>query len=302
MQKITSIGEILFDMYPDFKKLGGAPFNFIYHVTRLTGYGNFVSRIGNDSNGDDILSILKKKKISKDFIQIDENHETGEAVPKLNDEKTPDWEIKTQRAYDYIEDTPALQNLIKNETDCLYFGTLAQREDKSRETIQSLFKNKLTFFCDLNIRQNFYTKEILETSLKTADVLKLNEDELKILNDTFLPFEYDFSKTARNIKDKFKIDMLCVTLGGSGSSIFKDDIEDHYEIELKKEDIVDTVGAGDAYASVLCIGYLKKISVKKINNISSYFASKIVRIDGALPEDDSIYEEIRKLIFDASGQ
>jgi fructokinase len=300
MKKITSIGEILFDVYPNFKKVGGAPFNFIYHVAKITGGGNFVSRIGKDKKGSEILSILKSKNISSKYIQIDEIHETGEAVPTLNDSKTPDWEIKTSRAYDFIESTFGLQNLIKNNTDCLYFGTLAQRERKSRETIQSLFSNKVKFFCDLNIRQKFYTKEVLEISLKTADVLKLNEDELKLVNEIFLPDKYDFSKTAKSIKDKFKIDMLCVTLGEKGSYIFRDEFKDHYEIEIKKDEIVDTVGAGDAFASVLCIGYLMNINIEKINKACSYFASEIVKVDGALPEDDSVYEAVKKMIFDES--
>jgi fructokinase len=300
MQKITSIGEILFDVYPNFKKLGGAPFNFIYHVTKLIGKGNFVSRIGKDENGTEILSILKTKSISSQFIQVDETHETGEAVPTLNDAKTPDWEIKTNRAYDFIESTLTLQNLIENNTDCLYFGTLAQRESKSRETIQSLFSSKVKFFCDLNIRQKFYTKEVLEESLKTADVLKLNEDELKLVNEIFLSDRYDFSKTARSIKEKFKVDMLCVTLGENGSTILKDDLENHHEVDIKKEDIVDTVGAGDAFASVLCIGYLLGVSIEKINKVSSYFASEIVKMNGALPDDDSIYNKIKTLIFNGA--
>jgi fructokinase len=300
MQKITSIGEILFDVYPNFKKLGGAPFNFIYHVSKITGEGNFVSRIGKDKKGTEILSILKSKNISSKYIQVDEIHETGEAVPTLDSLKTPKWEIKTNRAYDFIEQAPALQDLIDNNTDCLYFGTLAQRESKSRKTIQSLFSKKIKFFCDLNIRQKFYNKEILEISLDTADVLKLNEDELKLINYIFLNEKYNFNKTAKTIKDKFKIDMLCVTLGDKGSFIFKDELENHYEIDTKKEEIVDTVGAGDAFASVLCIGYLLKMDVEKINKASSYFASEIVKVDGALPEDDSAYEKIKKLIFDES--
>ena len=94
MKKITSFGEILFDVYPDGKKLGGAPFNFIYHIIKLTGKANFVSRVGNDQNGDEILQILKDREISSEFIQIDQNHKTGVAKTTLNEKKIPDFIIE----------------------------------------------------------------------------------------------------------------------------------------------------------------------------------------------------------------
>ena len=166
MKKITSFGEVLFDVYPDGRKLGGAPFNFIYHIKKITGDGNFISRIGNDLFGDEIFWFMRSNYMLTRFIQIDNNHPTGAAYANLDEHKNPHWKIASNCAYDFIEPEERIYNLMENSTDCLYFGTLVQRNEKSRKTLQSLIDKKKKHFCDLNIRQSFYTKEIIESSLK----------------------------------------------------------------------------------------------------------------------------------------
>ena len=295
MKRVTSIGEILFDVYPDGKTLGGAPLNFIYHVIKMTGRGSFVSCVGNDNNGNEIRNILKQRHIDDRFVQTDLLHPTGAAVPHLNEDKVPVWEIETGRAYDFIELSKELEDLVKNKTDCLYFGTLAQREEVSRNTIQSLFnEDEVIYFCDLNIRQKFYTEDVLEKSLNAAHVLKLNTDELKIVNDMFLRAEYNINDTSLKIKEKFGIELLCVTKGSEGAVLFGSEGKSEYS--HKVDDIVDTVGAGDAYAAVLCVGYLNGWDIGKINKIASEFASEIIKVNGALPDDDTIYRKFEELI------
>ncbi len=294
MKNITSIGEILFDVYPDGKQLGGAPFNFIYHIFKLTGQGKFISRVGNDDLGNEIIDFLKTNNISSEFIQLDEQHKTGVAKPALNESKIPDWTIELNRAYDFIELNDKVENLISKNSDCLCFGTLAQREEKSRSTIQSLFNEKIKYFCDLNIRQKFYSKDVIEKSLNTADVLKLNMDEIKLVNGILLEDEFELKNTAQKLIQKYKIDMLCVTNGENGSYLFTKDEENHYKVKV--DDIVDTVGAGDAYSAILCIGYLNGWKLSRINKNASEFAAEVVRVNGALPKDESIYENFRDKI------
>ena len=287
--KVTSLGEILFDIYTDNKKLGGAPFNFIYHIIKLTGKGNLVSRIGNDKNGEDILQFLNSSEISTEFIQIDSKHPTGTAKPVLSENKIPRWQITTGTAYDYIEDSTAINRLIENDTDCLYFGSLAQRGKQTRDTLHTYFGRDIKYFCDLNIRQKFYDREILETSIKASDVLKLNIDELKLVNRLMYDGEFDFEKSSLQLKDDFNIDLLCITLGGEGSVLFyKDKIHSH---SVHEKNVIDTVGAGDAFAALLCIGYFSGWDIERINRTASEFASEIVQIHGALPDNDSIYEK-----------
>ena len=290
MPTITSIGEILFDVYDNDKKIGGAPFNFIYHVIKLSGKGNFISRVGYDENGREILDFFSKKGISSEYIQIDEDRPTGKATANLNENKIPNWVIEENCAYDFIKPENNFDNLIAG-SDCLYFGTLAQRNNVTRETIQSLFNKKVKFFCDLNIRQEFYTKEIIELSLKASDVLKLNEDELILLNKLFLTREYDLERSVLKLKKLFNIEMLCVTKGESGSYLFKADETNYCKASVEKP--VDTVGAGDAYAAILCIGYLNKLSLDKLNRIANDFAGEIVKITGALLADDHIYDKFK---------
>ena len=299
MKKITSIGEILFDVYPKCKKLGGAPFNFIYHITKLTGKANFVSRVGSDSDGDEILEILKNKNVPTEFIQIDQKHKTGVAKTTLNEKKIPTFIIEKDRAYDFIEITDSLEKLISEHTDCLYFGTLAQRNKQSRETIRHLSEKDVKCICDLNIRQDFYSPEIIEASLKAANVLKLNEDELELVNKLVLKTDYDSTKTARKILEVFNIELLCVTKGSAGAVLYRSGEENFYKI--KNEKVVDTVGAGDAYASLLCIGYLKNWNIAKINKLASEFANEVVKVEGALPNDDNIYDSFKKIILSEDG-
>ena len=292
MKKISAIGEILFDIYPGRKTLGGAPFNFIYHIIKLTGSGNFISAVGNDAAGNEIIQFIRKNEINDGYIQIKEEYPTGAAVANLDENKIPHWEIITGTAYDHILREPSLQKLLDEQTDCLYFGTLAQRAATSRDTIQSLLDSKrLKFFCDLNIRQNYYSKEIIEKSLSAANVLKLNIDELKLVNDLLINKPFDIVDLSKAIAGNYKIDLICVTMGEDGSYLISGDDVNLYKQSISN--VVDTVGAGDAFAAILCLGYLSGWDIAKINKLSSEFASEIVMIEGALPKDDLIYEKFK---------
>ncbi len=291
MKNITSFGEILFDVYPDKKLLGGAPFNFIYHVKKMTGSGNFISRVGDDDLGKKILSLADSNELGN-YIQIDYEHLTGVANANLDKNKIPHWQIELNRAYDFIEINEQINHMIEEKTDCLYFGTLVQRNETSRKTIRSLFGKKIKYFCDLNIRQDFYSKEIIESSLIASNAVKLNIEELDLVNVLLIKEKSGIEETAKQIMKKYQIELLCVTQGSDGSFLFKGKEVDHCKINADK--IVDTVGAGDAYAAVLCLGYLNRWDISRLNKLASGFAAKIVSVPGALPSDDLIYNEIKQ--------
>jgi len=291
---ITSIGEILFDIYPNHKRLGGAPLNFIYHVKKLTDNGNIISRVGKDVLGNKAVNDLKHSGLSFDYIQHDNLHPTGMAIVHLDDSGIPNFKIDTDSAYDFIEMNDENENLIIADTDCLYFGTLAQRSELSRKTIQSFFNRGLKYFADLNLRQNYYDEEVLSTSLKAADFIKVNYEEMHILNDIILQGEYHTEKVAYELMEKFEINMVAVTRGKDGSSIFENGKRyDHSNIDVK---VVDTTGAGDAFAAVLCVGYLHGLEIPYINKLANDFASEICQFEGALPKYDRIYESFRELM------
>ncbi len=296
MKNITSFGEILFDVYPDKKTLGGAPFNFIYHIIKLTGQGNFISRVGDDEPGRKILGGLTSAGISTAFIQNDQTHPTGAANANLDENKIPHWIIEENRAYDFIEATSSINDLIKNKTDCLYFGTLAQRNVISKETLRSLFGKKIKYFCDLNLRQNFYNEDVLISSLENADALKLNDDELKILNNLLLKKSENEVDLIKRLSGNFNIELVCLTKGEDGAAIYKNGETNCCKVNVKN--VVDTVGAGDAYASILSIGYLQGWDIGKINKLASEFAAEIIKVDGALPKDDNVYKSFKEKIND----
>ncbi len=289
---ITSIGEILFDIYPNHKRLGGAPLNFIYHVKKLTDNGNIISRVGKDVLGNKAVNDLKHSGLSFEFIQHDNLHPTGMAIVHLDDSGNPNFKIDTDSAYDFIEMNDENEHLIFADTDCLYFGTLAQRSDLSKKTIQSFFNRGLKYFADLNLRQNFYDEEVLISSLKAADFIKVNYEEMHILNDVILQGEYHTEKVAYELMEKFDINMIAVTRGKDGSSIFENGKRyDHSNVDVK---VVDTTGAGDAFAAILCVGYLQGLEIPYINKLANDFATEICQFEGALPKYDRIYESFRE--------
>lgn len=287
MDKVTAIGEILFDVYPDSKKLGGAPLNFIYHIYKFTGAGNLISRIGNDEYGKEILRFFKNHNIPAGYIQIDQAYLTGIATVKLNEKNEPSFTIESNRAYDYIETNNDVKKLIESNTDCLYYGSLAQRNNVTRNTITSLVGKEIKYFCDLNIRQNFYNEDIIINSLSAADILKVNLDELKLINNLLYKDNFDLKYLSLKIINQFDIDLVAITRGAEGSVLIKKDILHDYKINPSK--IIDSVGAGDAFSSILCLGYLRKWKLSTINKIANKFASEICQVTGALPDDDQLY-------------
>jgi fructokinase len=290
--KIVSIGEVLFDCFQDKKVIGGAPFNFFYHVSKITSSAEFISRIGNDKEGKSILGFLRKNNISTNYLQVDSKYPTGTVKIKLDRNGIPDFDISPNCAYDFIETNPEISRLIESETSLLYFGTLAQRNEISRQTIQSILGKDIRYFCDVNLRGKYYSKEILEESFRKVNVLKLNEEELKIISELFLTPPFELQLSADKLRKKFDMDVLCVTLGDRGAMLMDKYGSDENKYSAKK--IVDTVGAGDAYSAILCLGYLNKMPINKINFLANKFAAAICSIKGAIPPNDAIYDKFKK--------
>lgn len=289
---ITSIGEILFDMYPNHKRLGGAPLNFIYHIKKLTGSGNIISRVGKDVLGNKVINDLNHTGISTSFIQHDKLHPTGIAKVGVDEDGNPHFKIDVECAFDFIEPSEENENLINTETDCLYFGTLAQRSEVSRKTIRAFYLRGLKYFADINLRQNFYDEDILKTTMEAADFIKANYDEMHVLNDVFVQSEYSTEKVALELMEKFNLNMLAVTRGKDGASIFENGKKfNHTNVETK---VIDTTGAGDAFSAMLCIGYLYGFEIPYINKLANDFAYDICQFEGALPKNDRVYESYRE--------
>lgn len=294
---ILVIGEILFDLFENEKQLGGAPFNFAYHLNNLGFSVRYISRIGNDAHGKEILNILEQHQFNIDDIQTDDHHDTGTVIVQLSSSGNPTFHIKPDVAYDYIDYLPEKHATFIDMVDLIYFGTLAQRSKRGFENIQRFMENRRSdaiCFYDINLRPDCYSDKVILTSLGHADLLKLNDQELEECkrifrfskdDDTFIPF----------LMDKYALNTVAITKGDKGSELYTKDGCLHAKTD-RVSAIVDTVGAGDAYSAMLATGILKGWEPARMLSMASMFASRICEIRGAIPESQEFYKPIKKMV------
>lgn len=279
--KIIGLGEILWDMLPTGKQLGGAPANFAYHVCRLGGNGWAVSAISDDELGREIESTLSAKKLNTILEEV--NEPTGTVQVTLNAAGVPTYDITEGVAWDHIPFTERIGDLAK-ETSAVCFGTLAQRSPESRATIHEFIENmpagSLKVY-DINLRQNYYDEKIISDSLRLADILKINDEELDIVSK-MLSLSGTQEERCRAISRAFKLKFVILTKGGDGSEVV---LEDKVHISRPgKIDIVDTVGAGDSFTAAFILAYLRGESLEKAHTLATEVSSYVCTKAGAMPE------------------
>jgi fructokinase len=290
---ILAIGEVLYDVFPGYKRLGGASFNFAFHVKNLETPVCFISRVGNDTEGRGIINFLQQHDLSIENIQTDNRHSTGKVLIELNGEGVPAFNILPDVAYDYIEFNTSIASLLNTDIELIYFGTLAQRKENGFKTIQQLLSQRAPAtkcLYDINLRPHCFTKQVIVESLKQCDLLKLNDEELEILKQIFA-----FKKSSRlfieHLIIKYHLEMLSLTKGKNGSELFT--LDKHFQKKPGKlNNAADTVGAGDAYTAMLSIGYINKWPLEKILEKATEFAARICEIEGAIPTDPNFYKKI----------
>jgi len=288
---IVGIGEILWDMLPSGKVIGGAPANFAYHAQELGESSVVVSCVGNDELGREIISGLENNDMSTDFLYIDKNHPTGVVFAEINKEGKPSYLIQERVAWDYIPTSKLLRELaFKSAAVC--FGTAAQRSRLSRMTIQTfvgLMGQDSVRVLDINLRQNFYSQDVIETSLSLANVLKLNVNELSVVKK-LLRLNGDEKKILNDLSRKYSLNLIALTRGREGSILFTEGKTSNHQGH--KINVEDTVGAGDAFVAGLVTGMLRGYELDDLNNKANRVASYICSKHGATP---SLTNEIRKL-------
>ncbi len=279
--KIIGLGEILWDMLPTGKQLGGAPANFAYHVCRLGGNGWAVSAISDDELGREIKNTLSTKKLNTILEEV--NEPTGTVQVTLNAAGVPTYDITEGVAWDHIPFTERIGDLAK-ETSAVCFGTLAQRSPESRATIHEFIENmpdgSLKVY-DINLRQNYYDEKIISDSLRLADILKINDEELDIVSK-MLSLSGTQEERCRAISRAFNLKFVILTKGGDGSEVV---LEDKVHISRPgKIDIVDTVGAGDSFTAAFILAYLRGESLEKAHTLATEVSSYVCTKAGAMPE------------------
>jgi len=294
---ILVVGEILFDVFEKEKQLGGAPFNFAYHLKNFGFPVRYISRIGNDTHGKEILNILEHHHFNIDDIQIDAKYDTGTVIVQLSSSGNPTFHINTDVAYDYINYLPKEHSTLIDMADFIYFGTLVQRSKQGFENIQRFMENRrpdTVCFYDINLRPDCYSEKVILTSLEHADILKLNTQELDECKRIFR-FSKNNDAFIHFLMDQYALKIVAITRGDKGSELYTK--EGHFQAKINRvSSIVDTVGAGDAYSSMLAVGIIKGWEPARILSIASMFASRICEIRGAIPESQESYELIKEMI------
>ena len=279
--RMAGIGEILWDLLPDGRQLGGSPMNVVYHCNAAGINSVVVSAVGRDSNGKEILDLVVKKGNSTRFIQTLDSHPTGTVSVKL-DKGIPDFTIHNDVAWDYIPWNDELMELSKS-IDAVAFGSLAQRNEVSRGTIRRFISNmkpgSIRDF-DINLRQDFHSIEILGRSLELATILKINDEELPVLAKYYGLSGSDY-QVARDLMKMFNLDLIALTRGSKGSTLFAGEIisvKNAPEVEIK-----DTVGAGDTFTGVMIAGLLKNKSIEEIHKDAVEAAAWVCSKEGGTP-------------------
>jgi len=282
--RIAGVGELLWDLFPEGRKLGGAPANFAYHVQMLGGRASMVSCVGDDKPGRELLGLLSSKGLDVSSVAFDREHPTGSVSVTIRSGGKPEYEIHQNVAWDFIPWSDTLRSL-SGEMDAVCFGSLAQRCPVSSETIQ-LFLDHLRPDClvifDINLRQHYYSSEVVERSLHRSDVLKLNDDELPILSNMF-GIAGDTESIIGSVIEKFDLQMVALTRGDKGSLLVTPEGRaDHPG--FPPERIVDTVGAGDSFTAALALGILQKLSLESICTRANRVASFVCTQEGGMPD------------------
>ena len=277
---IVGLGEILWDLLPDGKKAGGAPINFVYHSSQLGAESIAISAIGKDALGDELMEEVKRIKINHLIQRVD--YPTGTAEVELKN-GIPRFTITEGVAWDYIPLTTQMEEIVK-KTDAICFGTLAQRSPVSRHTILKLLsiapKNSLRIL-DINFRQNYYNQEIIEKSLNLSNVLKVNDEELVVLCKLF-SLDGSEEEKCRWFIDKFSLKMMILTAGADYSTLYTS--REISRINTPKVEVVDTVGAGDAFTGALASSLIAGKTIKEAHKFAVETAAFVCTKAGAWPE------------------
>ena len=280
---IVGLGEALWDVLPEGKKLGGAPANFAYHTRQFGLNSMAVSAIGEDKLGDETLAALDEKGLEYNIARVP--YPTGTVQVTLDDNGIPTYNIRENVAWDNIPFTPELEEIARN-CRAVCWGSLAQRNVVSRETIHRFLETmpdgdgRLKIF-DVNLRQNFYNEEILCDSLRQCNVLKINDEELVIIGRVFGYPGLDMRNKCWLILGKYNLDMLVLTCGTNGSYVFTPGRVSFQE--TPRVDVVDTVGAGDSFTGAFCSGILKGMSVPEAHKMAVDVSAYVCTQSGAMP-------------------
>jgi len=278
MYRIALFGEVLADIFPNETILGGAPYNVTRHLRALQQNPILISRVGHDSLQKRLFQELELLDVDTSGIQFDDEKPTGQVTVNIENNHHH-FDIRADQAYDYIDLSTASATVERHQPDIIYFGTLAQRQPISNNTLKTLLANTdCTTFLDINLRSPWYNKATIEHALLAADIVKINDDELANISALF--------------------ELLYVTAGEAGAWAYTQ-ADEQYQIkgQVLGNTLVDTVGAGDAFSAVCLLGHLSEWSIEKILLVANRLAAGICQVRGAVPDTNDCYKKCMALVI-----
>jgi len=283
LPEVAGIGEILWDVFPESKRLGGAPANFSYIAHKLGALSYPVSAAGGDEDGIMLRRTLTDLGLTDRYIRKDPGHATGRVDISLSEGGVPRYKIMENAAWDHIRTVDDL-SLLAGRLDAVCFGTLAQRNTESRATIAEFVRRtpkEAIRLLDINLRQDYFDEDIIENSLRLSDWLKLNDEELGVVCDMF-GYTGSMDNRLNIIYAQYDLKVIALTLGPEGSRVIGQDT-DHC-LSADTVEIRDTVGAGDAFSATLVVASLAGLPLATCHEKAAEMASFLCRHAGATPD------------------
>ena len=280
---VIGLGEALWDVLPEGKKLGGAPANFAYHAGQFLGQANTmaISALGEDKLAEETIAALEEHGLQYTMPRVP--YPTGTVQVQLDEQGIPTYDIRENVAWDNIPFTPEIEEIARN-CRAVCFGSLAQRNVVSRENIHRFLdatpEDCVKIF-DINLRQNFYTKEVIQESMRRCNILKINDEELVIIGRMFGYPGLDIENKCWLILGKYDLDMLVLTCGTNGSYVFTPGQMSFQE--TPKVEVADTVGAGDSFTGSFCAAILNGKHVTEAHQLAVKVSAFVCTQNGAMP-------------------
>lgn len=290
MRQIIGLGEVLYDVLPECAKLGGAPANFAYHASQFGFNAMAVSAVGNDALGDQALATFDKNGLKYIIPRV--AYPTGTVNVSLDEAGVPTYTFTPNVAWDHIPFTPEMKAIAK-EARAVCFGSLAQRSAESRETIHQFLEatpEDCVKIFDVNLRGNFYNKEVLSEGVKHADILKINDEELVTIGSMFDYPGLDMEEKCRIIMHRYDLKMVVLTCGTNGSYVFAPNDLTSFKPTPKVE-VADTVGAGDSFTGAFTAAILSGKTIQEAHELAVKVSAYVCTQKGAMPK---LPEELKK--------
>jgi fructokinase len=276
---VVCFGEVLWDILPGGTTPGGAPVNVAYHLQKLGKNPALVTRVGVDAEGKKLVDIFSGYGLCTDFFQLDTEHETGKVFGKPNEFNEMVYDIAAPSAWDFITWESRLKNLV-GQSSYFVFGSLACRNEASKETLMRLVKLAKCRVLDINLRTPFYNKYIVTELLENCDIVKLNLSELELITGWFSNYT-SVEGRIKAVQEKFGIDTIVVTMGAGGSLLSVSGmLYSHPGFPVK---VADTVGAGDAFLAGFINGLLDKAPYQHVLEQASLMGAYVASKTGACP-------------------